>query len=262
MLDQGILGILETILKFLSENPVLVATVVVLEMGGLLFFLFGIFGDPEKRTSLRLLGRQLFSIPRVKEKASYILIVVGLIMAVVGLVLFFNNWPPTAEPTPSPIVPEGTPCPVVRGAFEDVWEQVQEKIGCATSLPDPRLIAEEKFEGGRMFWREGIEEDQVLALFDDGRWQIVEHSHFGGGDPAFSCPDADTPEECPPTPKRGFGKAWCEKSEIRDRLGDAIDCERGYQGETQEFQRGFMLQTDKGAIYVFYDGEEGSWERR
>jgi hypothetical protein len=43
-------------------------------------------------------------------------------------------------------------------------------------------------------------------------------------------------------------------------LGNAIDRERGYQGFMQQFERGFMLQTDAGTIYVFYN--DGRWERR
>ena len=78
------------------------------------------------------------------------------------------------------------------------------------------------------------------------------------GSPEFSCPDADTPSECPPTPRRGFGAMWCDTPEIRNRLGDATDCERGYTGSMQPFERAFMLRTDDGAIYVFYDN--GRWE--
>jgi hypothetical protein len=78
--------------------------------------------------------------------------------------------------------------------------------------------------------------------------------------PEFPCADADTPARCPPTPKRGFGTMWCDISEIRARLGNATDCERGYQGCMQQFERGFMLKSDEAAIYAFYD--DGRWERR
>lgn len=49
-------------------------------------------------------------------------------------------------------------------------------------------------------------------------------------------------------------------AEIRSRLGNATDCEWGYQGSMQQFERGFMLQSDSGVIYVLYD--DGHWERR
>ena len=122
------------------------------------------------------------------------------------------------------------------------------------------LVAEENFFGGKMLWREPIDVAQIVALFNDGTWQIVEHPPYVEGSPEFSCPDANTPSQCPPTPKRGFGTVWCDTPEIRSRLGNATDCEWGYQGSMQQFERGFMLQSDSGAIYVLYD--DGHWERR
>jgi len=111
-----------------------------------------------------------------------------------------------------------------------------------------------------MFWREPIDYAQALVLFDYRTWRIFERSPYVEGSPEFTCPDADTPAQCPPTPKRGFGMMWCEIPEIRNGLGNAIDCERGYEGSMQEFERGFMLQTDSGTVYVFYSN--GRWDRR
>jgi hypothetical protein len=173
---------------------------------------------------------------------------------------------PTAAPTQSPTpteAPRPTPtptCPAVSGPFAAVWNSVQGTIGCASSWATTGFIGEENFERGKMFWRELIDYAQILALFNDGTWQIVKHSPFIEGSPEFSCPDANTPSQCPPTPKRGFGMVWCDVPEIRSRLGNATDCERGYQGSMQQFERGFMLQTDSGAIYVFYDDRR--WELR
>jgi formylglycine-generating enzyme required for sulfatase activity len=151
-------------------------------------------------------------------------------------------------------------CLAVNGPFAAVWNTVQGNIGCAFGNTITGLMAEENFEDGKMFWREPIDHEQVLVLFNDGTWQIVEHPSYVEGSPEFSCPDAHTPSQCPPTPKRGFGMVWCDIPEVRSGLGNAIDCERGYQGFMQQFERGFMLQTDDGAIYVFYD--DGRWERR
>jgi hypothetical protein len=121
-------------------------------------------------------------------------------------------------------------------------------------------MAEENFEGGKMFWREPIDYAQALVLFNNGTWRIFEHSPYVEGSPEFTCPDENTPPVCPPTPKRGFGMMWCNIPEIRRGLGRAIDCERGYQGVMQQFERGFMLQTDSGSVYVFY--ADSRWERR
>ena len=121
------------------------------------------------------------------------------------------------------------------------------------------LVAENNFIGGKMFWREPTDHAQALVLYHEGTWKAYEHSPFVEGSPEFSCPDAKTPSQCPPTPKRGFGMMWCNIPEIRTRLGDATDCERGYQGLMQDFDRGSMLRTDTGAIYVLFG--DGTWER-
>ena len=177
-----------------------------------------------------------------------------------------DTWPVWA-PAFSVSVPTSTPqlistpgCPVVSGPFADVWNAVQDSVGCAPGSAIHGLVAEENFEGGKMFWREPIDHAQALVFFNDGTWQVFPHDPFVEEMPEFSCPDANTPSQCPPTPKRGFGMMWCDIPEIRDHLGNAIDCERGYQGSMQQFERGFMLQTDNGVIYVFYDNNR--WERR
>lgn len=169
--------------------------------------------------------------------------------------------PPTPTSTPTKI-PQPTPtptCPAVAGPFGVAWRSVQEAIGCASSQVIVGLTAEENFEGGKMLWREPVDYAQALVLFNDATWEIVEHSPYTEGSPEFSCPDANTPSQCPPTPKRGFGMIWCDRPEIRSRLGSATDCERSYQGSTQQFERGFMLLSDSGAIYIFYNS--GHWEQ-
>ncbi len=164
------------------------------------------------------------------------------------------------QPTDTP-QPTFTPsCPVVHGPFASVWNIVQGEIGCATGNVVNGAMAEENFERGKMFWREPIDHAQALVLFSNGTWRIYQHTPFVEGSPDFSCLDADTPPQCPPTPKRGFGMMWCDIPEIRNGLGNATDCERGYQGIMQQFERGFMLQTDNGSTYVFHN--DGRWERR
>jgi serine/threonine-protein kinase len=174
--------------------------------------------------------------------------------------------PFVAIPSPTPLLPTATPipptatraCPSVSGPFAAVWVQVRGRVGCATGSAIRGLVAEENFERGKMFWREPIDTAQALVLFHNGTWRIYHHSPYPG-EPEFWCPDAHTPARCPPTPKRGFGMMWCDIPEIRQGLGNATDCERGYQGAMQSFEQGFMLQTDSGAIYVFF--QDGTWQR-
>jgi hypothetical protein len=141
-----------------------------------------------------------------------------------------------------------------------VWSQVEAEIGCASGGAISGLVVEENFQFGKMFWREPIDYAQALVLFGNSRWQIFEHAPFVEGSPEYSCVDENTPAETPPTPKRGFGLMWCDIPEIRSGLGNAVDAERGYTGNMQSFDHGFMIRTDYGRTYVFYDG--GAWEQR
>jgi hypothetical protein len=50
---------------------------------------------------------------------------------------------------------------------------------------------------------------------------------------------------------------WCEIPELRNRLGNATDCERGYHATMQTFEDGFMLLNDRGMIYILFD--DGTW---
>jgi hypothetical protein len=173
---------------------------------------------------------------------------------------------PTETPEPSPEStstpsPTDTPaCPTVQGPFADAWAARRDRLGCAEGGAFSGLMAEETFEGGKMFWREPLDTAQALIAFNNGTWRIFQHAPFVEGSPEFPCADADTPAQCPPTPKRGFGAMWCDIPEIRNGLGNALDCERGYQGTFQLFDRGSALRTDTGAVYLFFD--DGRWERR
>jgi len=111
-----------------------------------------------------------------------------------------------------------------------------------------------------MFWREPIDYAQALVVFNSGTWRIFRHTPFVEGSPEFPCADENTPAQSPPTPKRGFGTMWCDIPEIRSGLGNATDAERGFTGYMQQFDKGFMLQTDYGEIFIFYFN--GVWEKR
>jgi hypothetical protein len=156
--------------------------------------------------------------------------------------------------------PAATNCATVTGPLAEAWTQAQSRLGCAVGPAARGLIAEENFVSGKMFWREPVDRAQVLVLFGNGTWKIYRHTPFVEGSPEFKCVDSTTPAQSPPTPKRGFGTVWCDVPEVRRALGNAVDEERGYQGDLQSFERGFALRTDAGQVYVFYN--DGRWERR
>ncbi len=168
--------------------------------------------------------------------------------------------PPTATPEPT-YTPQPTPtprCPVVEGPFAGTWAAHEERLGCALSPPLSHSGAEESFEFGRMFWRsDAIDYGQALVAFNNGTWRIFKHTPFVEGSPDFKCTDVNTPPECPPTPKRGFGMMWCDSGEIRGGLGNATECEQPYTGLQQAFQYGFLLRTNSGT-FVFL--QDGTWQ--
>jgi eukaryotic-like serine/threonine-protein kinase len=169
---------------------------------------------------------------------------------------------PTRQPTATslPVVTAMPACPAITGPFAAVWQGAQSSIGCGAGRAIKGQIVQEDFSGGKMFWREPIDIGQALVLFNNGTWRIFQHSPYPEGAPEFSCPAPDTPEQCPPTPRRGFGMMWCDIAAIRQGLGNAMTCEYSYSGAMQQFERGFMLQTDRGITYLFQ--ADGTWEKR
>jgi serine/threonine-protein kinase len=156
---------------------------------------------------------------------------------------------PTSTPIPSPT------CPAVTGAFSGVWSTLQEQLGCPVNAVHTTWMAVENFEQGQMFWREDT--DVVIVLYSSGYWGSYINI-WQEGDPTFSCPDS-APQESPPTPLRGFGKIWCNFSDVRNGLGWATGAERGFHATVQDFERGIVFRTDNAETYVLYG--DRTWNR-
>jgi serine/threonine-protein kinase len=156
-----------------------------------------------------------------------------------------------APPTSTPLYPTTTSlpaCPSVVGTFANVWRRHQSQLGCARSNVYSTWTAREYFEGGQMLWREDT--DNIWVLYQNGTWQA--HSNtWREGDPTYSCPQS-APSQSPPTPIRGFGKVWCTQPDIRSRLGDATNVERGFDSLVQDFELGSLIRTDEGTTYILY----------
>jgi hypothetical protein len=117
-------------------------------------------------------------------------------------------------------------------------------------------MAEQTFEGGRMYWRK--DRDSIYVVYGSGGWAAFPNA-WQDGDPVYSCP-ATAPETSPPTPLRGFGRVWCSFSEVRTGLGWATDAERGYDATAQDFDSGSIFRNDFGVVVVLY--ADGTWEQR
>ena len=88
-------------------------------------------------------------------------------------------------------------------------------------------VAEQLFEGGRMFWIQPTGQLWVLIISSEGRgtWTIYEDTYIDGEmetDPSL------VPPEGRYQPERGFGELWRENATLKERLGWAVTPEFGY----------------------------------
>lgn len=88
-------------------------------------------------------------------------------------------------------------------------------------------VAEQLFEGGRMFWLQPTSEIWVLVVTSEGRgtWSVYQDT-YTDGDPATD--PSLTPPEGRMQPERGFGMLWRDSETVRDQLGWAVTPEFGY----------------------------------
>ena len=107
------------------------------------------------------------------------------------------------------------------------------------------------FDGGVMFWREDT--DKIYVVYNSGGWARFDDVWLEG-DAEFTCGS----QESPPTPKRGFGRIWCDHNSVRNGLANAHDAEWGAAGATQDFERGSIVLAPSGRTYVLYS-DNGTW---
>ncbi|HOQ97751.1 MAG TPA: PA14 domain-containing protein [Anaerolineae bacterium] len=154
-----------------------------------------------------------------------------------------------AEPLP--------PCSImpVQG-FGNAWNgnaALRASLGCPTDVEKAVWLGEQTFQFGTMFWRgdTGV----IYVLFNDGTWV-----QFGDTWNA-SQPEVDSGIHAPSglfQPKRGFGKAWRDHSDVRSRVGWGLIEERGVNGAVQPFERGLMLWSPRLGIYSL--SNDGRWQ--
>ncbi|MDZ4764593.1 MAG: hypothetical protein SGI73_08570 [Chloroflexota bacterium] len=89
-------------------------------------------------------------------------------------------------------------------------------------------VAEQLYEGGRMFWLQPTGQIWVLVITGEGRgtWSVYQDNYVDGTDVATD--PAIVPPEGRLQPERGFGKLWRESPDVRAALGWAVTPEFGY----------------------------------
>ncbi len=132
-------------------------------------------------------------------------------------------------------------------AITKATEAVPTATPTLTPTPDPFpetivgsiYVAEQRFEGGWMFWLQPNTQIWVLTENDDGKqiWSVYEDTFVEG--------DAESdPQILPPEgrlqPIRGFGKLWRENPEVRLAIGWALDVELGHTTRYEYHHGGYV----------------------
>ncbi len=160
-----------------------------------------------------------------------------------------------ASPTlPPPVTMEPTVAACefpTQPALTGAWSS--EELGCPTTAGAAAInTAYAPFEGGQMLWRGDT--DTIYVLYNDGRWESYPNE-WEQSSQEFSCGE----ESSPPTPKRGFGRVWCDHPAVRDALGAVTADEIGDAASAvQDFANGTILVAPFGDLFVFA-GESGTW---
>ncbi|MBN2470401.1 MAG: hypothetical protein JXN59_06735 [Anaerolineae bacterium] len=174
----------------------------------------------------------------------------------VYIVLTATHQPPTltalAVETAEPGAAAATPEPETEESAEASAEtQATARpvvVENTPAMPTPVItqiqVAEQVFQGGRMFWLQPTKDIWVMindaGTNERGTWQIMEDT-FEEGEAEID------PELTPPVdgiqPRRGFGKLWREYPEIREGLGWATTPEFGFVSN-YEYRSGGYLDSE------------------
>ena len=121
-----------------------------------------------------------------------------------------------------------------------------------TPTPDPFpttvigsiYVAEQRFEGGWLFWLQPNSQIWVLSVADDGQniWSVYDDTFVDGE--AESDPQI-VPPEGRLQPIRGFGKLWRENPEVRQTIGWALQIEQGHTTRYEYHHGGFVDDNNK-----------------
>lgn len=117
--------------------------------------------------------------------------------------------------------------------------------GFPTPVMAQVTVAEQLFEGGRMFWIQPTGQIWVMTIGGEGfgKWTIYADDYVDT-EPALD--PALTPPEGRYQPERGFGKLWREADDLRTALGWGITPEFGYVSR-YEYRSGGTVDPATGA---------------
>lgn len=195
--------------------------------------------------------------------------VLGAVLVIIGLIIYlYQSTRPPETPSVTPTsLPSTTltptviaqPCafPVAAFAAQSWTRQLEASLGCPQEAEHAIPMIMQPFEHGMMFYRD--DEKQIYVMFTNKTWKSFADT-WNAALPADSCPSVSVRSGFV-KPIRGFGKVWCEQTEVRDRLGAATAPESSavYQGLVQRFAQGLMFTgAQAGQVYVLFS--DGKWE--
>lgn len=132
-------------------------------------------------------------------------------------------------------------------------------------------VAEQRFQGGRMYWLQPIDQIWVMVESQQGQgiWTVYDDAFEEGEiefDPAIVAPEGLL------QPERGFGKLWRENEEIREALGWGLQPEVGFVSNYRyepggdftngQFVPGYgshVLNSSEGDVFRFNE-INGTWQ--
>lgn len=161
---------------------------------------------------------------------------------------------------PIPVAPAGQPvegnCPIaVAQAFAAAYSANTslQNFGCPRDAGVSTSLVTQRFERGRMFWRDTR---QIIVLSDDRNfWRVPDtwDESQPASDPSLSPPEGAS------QPVRGFGLAWRSNDTFRNTLGWARGPEVPISSFWQEFDGGSLFLGDGGLIYAIPGGDSGQY---
>lgn len=149
----------------------------------------------------------------------------------------------------------------ISGTCAQDWFFSQSLPSACPTAEISTLAAEQEFEDGWIYWMSTT--GKVYVLYEDGfdpEWDIYNDTWTSGEpetDSSLTPPSSNLQQ-----PERGIGKVWRTNSEVKDRLGWALDDELGYTAQFQQesgSSPGFVYFTDPGDILVRLESRGDTW---
>jgi len=123
----------------------------------------------------------------------------------------------------------------VDSQLAEAWSSA--KLGCPTDAPRTTWATWQPFERGYMFWR--YDTKRIYVLREDGAYA----DYPDVWDQVSPIPSQGSPPAGRLAPVRGFGYLWSSNEGVRDRLGWAVEEERGFCARVQSYERGFLARS-------------------